>query len=76
LIPKPAVGIVTGVQQFATSFAGGMAGALTGWLLHISNNNYAMPMLTVWLFLIIGATATWVLMRPKWSPKVLDIACT
>ncbi|SEJ74150.1 Sugar phosphate permease [Sphingobium sp. AP50] len=73
LIPKPAVGRVTGVQQFATSFAGGLAGALTGWLLHISNNNYELPMLTVLIFLIIGAAATWILMRPKWSPKVLDI---
>ncbi len=74
LIPKPAVGTVTGVQQFATSFAGGLAGALTGWLLQISNNDYDLPMLTVLVFLMIGATATWVLMRPKWSPKVVDIA--
>ena len=74
LIPKPAVGIVTGVQQLATSLAGGTAGALTGWLLQISNNNYELPMLTILVFLIIGAAATLILMRPKWSPKVVEVA--
>ncbi|MBC2665991.1 MFS transporter [Novosphingobium flavum] len=70
LIPKPAVGLATGVQQVATSLAGGVAGALTGWLLHISNNNYDLPMMMIGVFLVIGALSTWVLMRRKWAPKV------
>ena len=74
LIPAPAVGLVTGVQQVATSLAGGVAGALTGWLLHISNNNYDLPMLMIFVFLVIGAAGTWILLRPKWSPKIAEPA--
>ncbi|HUO24006.1 MAG TPA: MFS transporter [Caulobacteraceae bacterium] len=74
LIPKPAVGIVTGVQQVATSLAGGLAGALTGWLLHISHNNYDLPMLLILVFLVIGAAATCILLQPKWSPRLVEAA--
>jgi MFS family permease len=35
LIPRPAVGLVTGVQQVATSLSGGVAASLSGWLLHV-----------------------------------------
>jgi MFS transporter, ACS family, D-galactonate transporter len=70
LIPKEAVGLVTGVQQVATSLAGGVAGALTGWLLQISNNNYNLPMLVIFVFLLIGAASTWILCRREWAPKV------
>ena len=38
LIPKPAIGLVTGVQQVATSLAGGVAASLSGWLLHVSGS--------------------------------------
>ncbi|MBC2665364.1 MFS transporter [Novosphingobium flavum] len=74
LIPKPAVGMVTGMQQFATSFAGGVAGALTGWLLQISNNDYDLPMLTIFAFLVLGATTTLFVLRPEWSPKISEMA--
>ena len=69
LIPKPAIGIVTGVQQVATSLAGGVTASLSGWLLHISGG-YDLPMKVIFVFLIIGALATLVLLRPKWAPKV------
>ena len=72
LIPKPAIGLVTGVQQVATSLAGGAAGAITGWLLHISNNNYDLPMFVIFVFLVIGAAGTWILMRPQWAPQITD----
>jgi MFS family permease len=72
LIPKPAVGLVTGVQQVATSISGGVAASLSGWLLHISGG-YTLPMFVIFGFLIIGAVSTWVLMQPKWSPKVREI---
>lgn len=70
LIPKQAVGLVTGVQQVATSLAGGVAGALTGWLLQISHNNYNLPMLVIFVFLLIGAGSTLLLLRREWAPKV------
>ena len=70
LIPKQAVGMVTGVQQVATSLAGGVAGALTGWLLQISNNNYDLPMLVIFVFLLIGAASTLILLQRKWAPTV------
>lgn len=72
LIPRQVVGMVTGVQQVATSLAGGVAGALTGWLLQISNNNYNLPMLVIFVFLLIGAASTWILLQRKWAPVVPD----
>lgn len=69
LIPKPAIGLATGVQQVATSLAGGVAAGLSGWLLHVSGN-YDLPMLVIFVFLIIGAVSTWGLLRPEWAPKV------
>jgi ACS family D-galactonate transporter-like MFS transporter len=71
LIPKPAIGLVTGVQQVATSLAGGVAASLSGWLLHVSGG-YDLPMLVIFVFLIIGAAATWILLRPEWAPKVSE----
>ncbi len=71
LIPKPAIGLVTGVQQVATSLAGGVAASPSGWLLHVSGG-YDLPMLVIFVFLIIGAAATWILLRPEWAPKVSE----
>jgi MFS family permease len=69
LIPPQAIGLVTGVQQVATSLAGGVAATLSGWLLHVSGS-YDLPMLVIFVFLLVGAAATAVLLRPEWSPKV------
>lgn len=71
LIPKQAIGLVTGVQQVATSLAGGVAASLSGWLLHVSGS-YDLPMLVIFVFLLVGAAATAILFRPKWSPKVSE----
>jgi MFS family permease len=71
LIPRQAIGLVTGVQQVATSLAGGVAATLSGWLLHISGS-YDLPMLVIFVFLLIGAAATAILLRPEWSPKVTE----
>ncbi|AIO30282.1 MFS transporter [Burkholderia pseudomultivorans] len=71
LIPKQAIGLVTGVQQVATSLAGGVAASLSGWLLHVGHG-YRLPMMVIFAFLLIGATATAVLFRPEWAPKVSD----
>ncbi|WP_234774603.1 MFS transporter [Paraburkholderia tropica] len=68
LIPKQTVGLVTGVQQVATSFAGGVAASLSGWLLHISKS-YDLPMMVIFVFLLVGAAATAILYRPDWAPK-------
>ncbi|HEJ2439299.1 TPA: MFS transporter [Burkholderia multivorans] len=69
LIPREAIGLVTGVQQVATSLAGGVAASLSGWLLHVSNS-YDLPMMVILVFLLIGAVATLTLFRPEWAPKV------
>ncbi len=71
LIPAPAVGLVTGVQQVATSLAGGVAASLSGWLLQVSGS-YDLPMKVIFVFLVIGAVATWILLRPQWSPKITE----
>ena len=69
LIPKQAIGLVTGVQQVATSLAGGVAASLSGWLLHVTGS-YDVPMMVIFIFLLIGAAATALLFRPEWAPKV------
>jgi len=69
LIPKPAIGLATGVQQLATSLAGGVSASLSGWLLHVSGS-YDLPMKVIFVFLLIGAVNTAVLLRPKWAPRI------
>ncbi|HYS68430.1 MAG TPA: MFS transporter [Paraburkholderia sp.] len=69
LIPKQAVGLNTGLQQVATSLAGGVSASLSGWLLHIGHS-YEFPMMAIFGFLLLGATSTVVMMRRKWAPKV------
>lgn len=70
LIPKQAVGLNTGLQQVATSLAGGVSASLSGWLLHLGKGNYTFAMLAIFVFLLLGATSTVVLLRRKWAPRV------
>jgi MFS family permease len=72
LIPKPAVGLNTGLQQVATSLAGGVSASLSGWLLHVGGS-YELPMLAIFIFLLVGATGTVVLFRREWAPKVNEV---
>ena len=69
LIPKQAVGLNTGLQQVATSLAGGVSASLSGWLLHVGGS-YELPMMAIFGFLVTGAVSTMVLMRRAWAPKV------
>eukprot|EP01133_Synstelium_polycarpum_P021174 gene21174-25436_t len=69
LIPKPAIGLNTGLQQVATSLAGGISASLSGWLLHVSGS-YTAPMLAIFVFLLIGAGSSVILLQRKWAPKV------
>lgn len=69
LIPAPAVGRVTSIQQVAASLAGGAAASISGLLLHLSGS-YQLPMLVIFVFLLIGAAATLLLLNPKWAPRV------
>jgi MFS family permease len=69
LIPAPAVGLVTGFQQVATSLAGIVAPILSGWLLHASGG-YDLPMQVIFLFLIVGALTTAFVLRADWAPRV------
>jgi ACS family D-galactonate transporter-like MFS transporter len=68
LIPKPAVGLVTGVQQVATSLSGGVAASLSGWLLKVGGG-YFLPMLAIVVFCAIGAITTLTMLRVEWAPK-------
>jgi hypothetical protein len=69
LIPKPAIGLNTGLQQVATSLAGGVSASLSGWLLHVGGS-YELPMLAIFGFLVLGAVNSLVLLQRKWAPKV------
>ena len=69
LIPAPAIGLVTGVQQVATSLSGGVAASLSGWLLQISGS-YLLPMQVILVFLILGALTTVGLLRERYAPVV------
>lgn len=73
LIPKPAVGMVTGVQNVSTSLAGIVAPILSGWLKQTSGG-YQAPMQAIFVFLVIGAVTCLVLLRPAWAPKVTESA--
>ena len=73
LIPTQAVGLNTGLQQVATSLAGGVSASLSGWLLHVGGN-YELPMLAIFGFLLTGATSTVVLLQRKWAPKANTVA--
>lgn len=69
LIPKQAVGLVTGVQNVSTSLAGIVGPIFSGWLLQVSGG-YQAPMLAIFFFLLLGGLSTALLLRPEWSPKV------
>jgi sugar phosphate permease len=69
LIPTQAVGLNTGMQQVATSLAGGVSASLSGWLLHTSGS-YELPMKAIFIFLLLGAASTLILLRRNWAPKV------
>jgi ACS family D-galactonate transporter-like MFS transporter len=75
LIPKPAIGLNTGLQQVATSLAGGVSASLSGWLLHVGGS-YELPMLAIFGFLVLGATNSVVLLRRKWAPKLKETAAS
>jgi MFS transporter, ACS family, D-galactonate transporter len=62
----------TGLQQVATSLAGGVSASLSGWLLHLGGN-YRFPMLAIFAFLLLGAASTAILFRREWAPKVNDL---
>jgi hypothetical protein len=72
LIPPPAVGLSVGVQQVAGTSSGAVAAALSGWLLNVTGT-YIAPMMVIVLFLLIGAAACVILLRPKWSPKITQV---
>jgi ACS family D-galactonate transporter-like MFS transporter len=72
LIPKPAVGIVTGVQMVSTALAGIAAPIVSGWLLD-TTGSYTAPMQVIFVFLVIGALTTFFLLQEKWAPKLPEV---
>jgi len=75
LIPAPAVGLVTGVQNTSTSLAGIVGPLLSGWLLQ-TTGGYEAPMLVIFFFLVLGGLTCLALLRPEWAPKVPAVAAT
>ena len=73
LIPAPAVGLVTGVQNTSTSLAGIVGPLLSGWLLQ-TTGGYEAPMLVIFFFLVLGGLTCLVLLRPEWAPKMPAVA--
>jgi ACS family D-galactonate transporter-like MFS transporter len=73
LIPAPAVGLVTGVQNTSTSLAGIVGPLLSGWLLQ-TTGGYKAPMMAIFFFLVLGGLTCLVLLRPEWAPKVPAVA--
>jgi MFS family permease len=71
LLPPPAIGLAVGVQHVAAGLSGGVAASLSGWLLDVSGS-YDLPMKVIVVFLALGAAASIILLRPEWSPKVID----
>ena len=69
LIPKPAVGLVTGVQMVSTALAGIAAPIISGWLLD-TTGGYTAPMQVIFVFLIIGALTTLFMLKEKWAPRL------
>jgi len=69
LIPKPAVGIVTGVQMVSTALAGIAAPIVSGWLLD-TTGSYTAPMQVIFVVLVIGALTTFFLLQEKWAPRL------
>jgi ACS family D-galactonate transporter-like MFS transporter len=75
LIPKQAVGLVTGIQNVSTSLAGIVGPIISGWLLDVSGG-YEAPMLAIFFFLLAGALSCALLLRPEWSPKLATAVST
>jgi ACS family D-galactonate transporter-like MFS transporter len=71
LIPAPAVGLVTGVQNTSTSLAGIVGPLLSGWLLQ-TTGGYQAPMMAIFFFLVLGGLTCLVLLRPEWAPKAAN----
>ncbi len=67
-IPAPVVGFVAGLLNVATSLAGIVAPALSGWLLQVSGG-YEAPMNAIFLFMLLGAGSCIVMLRRKWAPE-------
>ncbi len=73
LIPAPAVGLVSGVQNVSTSLAGIVTPLLSAWLKQVSGG-YTAPMIAILFFLVIGGVTCIVLLREKWAPKLPEPA--
>jgi len=72
LIPKPAIGLNTGLLTIATSLAGGISASLSGWLLHMGGS-YTLPMMSVCVFLLLAVLSALLLMKRKWAPRIDDL---
>jgi nitrate/nitrite transporter NarK len=68
LIPGPAIGRITGVQNCACSLAGIAAPILTGWLLQ-KTGVYEAPMTAILVVMLVGILSYLLLIREEYAPK-------
>ncbi len=68
LMPRDAIGRMSGVQNCAASVAGIVAPILSGWLKQ-KTGGYDAPMQAIWLVLILGIVSYVVFVREKYAPK-------
>lgn len=75
LIPKGAVGLVSGVQNVFTSLAGIAGPIISGWLL-TKTGGYTAPMEVILVFLVIAIFICAFVLREKWAPKMPEtVSC-
>ena len=67
LFPGAAIGLIVGVQNFASNLAGIVAPKVTGWL-KPATYGYEAPMQLISVLLLTGAAAYWLLVRPRYAP--------
>ncbi len=68
LIPRSAIGRISGVQNTAASVAGIVAPIITGWLRQVTGS-YEAPMQAIWLVLVVGVLSYLIMVKEKYAPE-------
>jgi ACS family D-galactonate transporter-like MFS transporter len=68
LIPAPAIGRVSGIQNCAASVAGIVAPILTGWLKQ-RTGSYHAPMFACFAFLLVGVLSYLLMVKSRYAPR-------
>jgi ACS family D-galactonate transporter-like MFS transporter len=68
LIPAPAIGRVSGIQNCAASVAGIVAPIFTGWLKQ-RTGSYHAPMFACFAFLVVGVLSYFLMVKSRYAPR-------